>query len=377
MEEGTTPTPTEKPTRTKPPVFSFYAHLAATEARRFRRELTPENVASFAKTLLWVVPLTLLIWVYAATETEESIKDVSVPIDVKSADPGRIVSIPSSEKVLLCDLKGPRKSLESALLRLRQPQNAVQFSLDGSVPLGDDSSVPTLQTIENDSVFRDSGIVVEKCTPETLHVSVDRLGEVDAQVIAPANLLSLQSATFVPPTVKLRGPEKELAALGKNPVVMADIARLPVLNIPGQSPPQTVTLLPLDRTVDPNGNISVATGTVQATLQVKDADQTLDLTNLVIEPLMSQDLFSQYDLHFKDDQKLLPHLSVVGPPEQINRLKSKEIKPVAVLRIDSDDSLKTGGPQTVPLEIFGLPEGVRLATGASPQVTFTATPKAQ
>src|SRR4051812_27900483 len=43
---------------------------------------TTERIGAFFKTLLWVAPLTILIWIYAERQQQYKQNDVSIPIEV-------------------------------------------------------------------------------------------------------------------------------------------------------------------------------------------------------------------------------------------------------------------------------------------------------
>jgi len=54
---------------------------------QIRKQLTRENIVTFAKQLVWVVPLTLLIWIYAEREQLASEPGRIVPIGRKNQRP--------------------------------------------------------------------------------------------------------------------------------------------------------------------------------------------------------------------------------------------------------------------------------------------------
>ena len=90
------------------------------EWTRFTSGFTRENIISNLKTLAWVVPLTLLIWIWAEREQVQPAKDVSVPFELVSSDPNRIVSLkPPQDKNLVLELQGPQGRLQELLSRLR------------------------------------------------------------------------------------------------------------------------------------------------------------------------------------------------------------------------------------------------------------------
>ena len=59
---------------------------------RFINGFTRDNVIGHMKTLAWVIPLTLLIWIWAEREQVQPAKDVSVPFELVSPDANRVVN---------------------------------------------------------------------------------------------------------------------------------------------------------------------------------------------------------------------------------------------------------------------------------------------
>src|SRR5438874_2507390 len=97
---------------------------AAAEWHRFASRFTREAVISNLKTLAWVVPLTLLIWIYAEREQVASMKDVAVPFDLVSVDPNAVVSVRSpADKNLILELQGPQARLQDVLAKLQRGSN--------------------------------------------------------------------------------------------------------------------------------------------------------------------------------------------------------------------------------------------------------------
>src|SRR3954466_15792721 len=84
----------------------------AGEFRRFTASLTRENIVSNLKTLAWVVPLTLLIWIWAEREQVQPAKDVTVPFELVSVDNNRIITNTSRDNNLVLELSGPQARLQ-------------------------------------------------------------------------------------------------------------------------------------------------------------------------------------------------------------------------------------------------------------------------
>src|SRR5438105_12039747 len=77
------------------------------------RHATRDKISDLFKKLAWVVPLTVLIWVYADQEQTDTERDVAILLAINSADPTRIVSVltPAGD-VPTVELRGPRSRLQ-------------------------------------------------------------------------------------------------------------------------------------------------------------------------------------------------------------------------------------------------------------------------
>lgn len=82
-------------------------------------------------------------------------------------------------------------------------------------------------------------------------------------------------------------------------------------------------------------------------------------------------LADQYSVSFVNNGGFVPKLEVIGPPEQIDRLRGPhaDYHPRAVLEIDRDN---VDNINPVPLRIENLPDDVRV-NGPNPTISFTAT----
>src|SRR5438094_5206075 len=96
-------------------VLEYWRDSTVSELRRWRENVTREQVISNLKTLAWVIPLTLLIWIYAEREQVGTMKDVSVPFEL-ATDPNRSVSLaetrPPQDKNLILEIQGPQARLQ-------------------------------------------------------------------------------------------------------------------------------------------------------------------------------------------------------------------------------------------------------------------------
>ncbi|HEX4054431.1 MAG TPA: hypothetical protein VHX86_09210 [Tepidisphaeraceae bacterium] len=351
-----------KPARPRPSALNYYASALASEWRRFRTGLTRENVMGFLKKMAWTIALTVLIWVYAESEEVVPALDQPIAIEVKSRDPSKIVTADPNEKVITCDLRGPQSNLDQFIETL-QPNSPITVDLDTSGLPDGNNKILTLENLKENSRFKEAGITIEKCTPPTLTIFVDSRETKKVLVASPPNIAGLKSATFNPATVNVTGASHLVKHLSQ---VTADISTLPILNQPGPHPPEKV---PLVR--DPSGNLTYSPAEVEATLTVAEKDVTYTCTNVPVWIEIQPTIAETYSVSFVNNGGFVPKLEVIGPPEQIDRLRSPriDVHPRAVLEIGPDNVNDTN---PVPLTIENLPDGVRVK-GANPEISFTAT----
>jgi len=358
--------PRPVPAPLKPSALALLARRVTAEVRSIRQGFTRQNVISFAKTMAWVVPLTLLIWIYAETAQVEPQSNVQIPIQLVSNDANKAIKLvkpPAPDEFIVCDLEGPSANLHHFMDQL-SPTDPLKIDIDTSkLPPGENYVSTTPKLMDNDRVKAD-GITVLKCEPEVLTFYVDQIDHRQATVVAPPGINTLKSASFVPPTITVTGPEHDLDAMQINGqmTVQADIANLPELSAPGPHPVSGVRLATLD-------DMKYSPDKVNATLVVTSPDATGVLHSVPVWLDASPAVLDKYTVTFEGFYS--GEVKVVGPPEQIAQVEQSNPAHLD-LQITIDD---VSNPHAVPLVLRGLPEGVRLAPGQTLVESFTATPK--
>src|SRR5882762_4342139 len=80
-----------------------------------RNHFSRDQVMSGLRSLLWVGPLTVLIWIYAEREQLATAPNVKVPVELVSSDPNFIVSLANPEqRWVTVSLSGPHAQLDTA-----------------------------------------------------------------------------------------------------------------------------------------------------------------------------------------------------------------------------------------------------------------------
>src|SRR5688572_9701500 len=225
------------------------------EWNRFHNSLTRDNLIAKAKTLAWVAPLTLLIWIWAEREQVAVYEDETVPFQLANSDDGRYVSLRQDENLIL-KLTGPRARVNNVLNQLRggRDPRGLQLEVPTKLELNREITLETLPLVRSQRVFIDNGITVLSSQPPRLGVQVDEKVERDATIALPPGRKNVD-ATFDPSSVKLRGPLSALQLaeqkLGGQLVVHGDVGgdllKQPgVYKLPSAGRPDVVLRKPIE-----------------------------------------------------------------------------------------------------------------------------------
>jgi len=359
------PDPALKPTA--PVIRSHRLDYAPplTPIQRLSRYLPPrDTVVGFLKTLIWVAPLTLLIWVYAEREQNVTQSGIIVPIEVRTSDPNRIVTLrgPADKNVVL-ELYGPRAKVDRIRDLLKpNPKNGAPLviDIDPQVALGENKPT-TISQINNDAVFKNNGITVKSAQPPYLVVDIDTYEERDAVVkVSPevAKLLS-EPAHLNPEIVKIRAPKSLFDNRPKDEplVVYADFANREDLKTKPKASFESVPVY--WGTQRENVHIFPATVAADLLLQTKNLDYTIG--SVTIYKKSPAEFDKDYIVNFSPT---ISNVHVTGPSDQIALIKKDPKICDAILFVDNFN--KDQGQGTLKFE---LPPGVTV----SAPVTFPYT----
>src|SRR4051812_30244783 len=104
-------------------VLEYGAMTPSSAARWLRRTATLENLFATLRTLAWVAPLTILIWIYAERE-QVATREVTIPISVHSSDPSRVATLLMSGQGVTAHLVGPRGQVDQVYDIITRPGDA-------------------------------------------------------------------------------------------------------------------------------------------------------------------------------------------------------------------------------------------------------------
>jgi hypothetical protein len=316
--------------------------------RWLSRTASIENIFAFFKTAAWVVPLTILIWVYAEREQVAKKTDVTIPIAVKSVDPTRVVQLRISGHAIMTELVGPRAQVERVYDIVTRPADepAVQIELGRNYTPGRSYTLDTARLVGDNPIFRARGVLLSDCKPNNIEIFVDELVEREVEVKLPPKSPPV-AATFEPRTVKVRGPKSALGGEGEPLEVYADVAGRPELRSQGQ---HELGAVPLICSIQ-NPAIRIEPASVRVAIDVAQTDERFTIDAMPIWPLTPPGLREDYKVEFTPT---ITKISVSGPQDKIDLLRNKSFLPKAILEVRDEDKGKT---QQRALR-FDLPDGV-------------------
>jgi hypothetical protein len=335
---------------------------------RVRRYLpTRDQFTGFLKNMVWVAPITLLIWVYAEREQSVTVPSIVASIDVKPSDQKQVATLRGpADKNIILELSGPRARLERVREELLPKSNgpALLIEIDPLVKPGS-QHISTVNQINNNRIFKENGITVKNAQPPYLVVDIDEFAE-EVVPVRPspemADLLAEQTH-FDPATVTIRAPKTALekAAKDKQLFVYADLSKHD--EIKTRTGPYTIDNVPVywpapaapGQTAGARKeNVFLTAPAVKAILEIKQRDVEYTIPRITVSKATPPKFEDQATVEFEAQ---ILNVTVTGPAEQIDLIRNKKFIPEALFKITGLE--KTGSELEAPLKI-DLPPGVQL-----------------
>ncbi|HMO26851.1 MAG TPA: hypothetical protein PKB10_11330 [Tepidisphaeraceae bacterium] len=325
---------------------------------------TAHRVRDLLKTLLWVGPMTLLIWVYA--EREQLSRDtITVVVNLRSAEPDRVIT-PSRQTVAL-DLRGPRAQLDAIRRNVASGNSDAEINLTIQRTPGIHHELSYASLLSENNVFRGAGIDILKTDPAFGRIFVDEVIEAEVPVTEPQLDARFDGPiVFEPRTVRARGPRSQLEHRlnSGQPLAVAEMAQLPQLQQPGSHNNIVVSLR------SPGESITLVPATVAVDFRiVEQRTRTYRIPSVIIEVRKPAALEGRVNVEV--NPPVLTNVDVLGPVAVIDEMErnARSAAPVAVLRITAEDVTARRGTKPVR---FDLPTGV-MVVGEARTAEFTIT----
>ena len=303
--------------------------------RAIRRRLSMESTRESLKTLVWVAPLTVLIWFYAERKAATAPVKVQFSVEVTSPVPGQIVK--TDAKVagsFSAKLNGPLGSVTDAQRELLKRPLRIQLKADE--PLNVERTL-VADVIERSEFFNAyAGVTVSDVTPAELVYRIDRISERQVPIRIRDELQAQLSdvPAFDPPTVKVIGPEETLkqADAANELVAYADFAGRTELRTPGAHDLFNVPL----RLASTRSDLSLATTYTLAKVQVKQPDQTRVIGSVPIWIAASPPVLDRFTIELKE--ATIDRVTCIGPDDAIASLDKRVLTARLTVTIDKSRS---------------------------------------
>jgi hypothetical protein len=203
-------------------------------------------------------------------------------------------------------------------------------------------------------------------SPTRLNVFVDQIVERELEVTTPEGLTwLLGEPTYDPPRIVVRGPASVFEQ-AQNLTAVADLS--------GQNLKPGEYTLPAVRIRPPaDKGLELRPGTVRATFAVRETDERFTIPSMPLWIVPAPGLADAF--RFETNPPFVANVTVVGPHDKIELLKTDVFKATAEIRITRDD-FQPNTPRQIQITRFNLPEGVRVsADDEKRMVELRASPR--
>jgi len=298
------------------------------------------------KSLAWVAPLTILIWIYAERQQIDRAEGYQIPVELTTSSPDRLATLldPPDHNVI-ATLTAQRARLNQAKAAL-----AVESPLQLPVALAPNDEpyqLSTVELLEQHDLFKRYVVAPSDCRPAMLRIRVEPIIEREISLWAPAGLTNLEAPpVFDPPAIRLRGPASALSRIER-----ADVEAAPFnITTPGVREFDARVIPPLT-----GKHVSVTPASVHVTVRIKQADVERKIDSMAVFKLTPSALEREYEVIY---DPILPNVKVIGPPDKIELLQTNAFIPKAVFEVSVEDPKNRPITRRVRYE---LPPGVRVA----------------
>jgi hypothetical protein len=343
----------------------------ATDAPRFSRQWWIDSV----KISVWVVIVTVLVWVYADMEFTQT---ADVALTVRLNTDGSKEAVLTSEnpiREVTFQLRGSRSDLDKFVKKFRGQIVDLDLSSRPGFRPGLDQEIDSVDVLENVSEVTELGLRVVSGRPA-------KIRDINVEKLEPRNL---------PVEFIYKGVELDVVPIAEVEV-KAPESRWGV--IPGKSSIRTIekdlTDLPIGEPQDVSFQLIAAIGaepvelaksemtvSVKVVRRTAAATETIPITVRIVSPAEwseeGQGVWTQYTLVRKDRIEWRTKITVTGPRKDIDILKTDKTKTIdAYIILTDSDTEPIDSWSSRPVTLRFPPDlQIQLASGQTePTVQF-------
>lgn len=325
------------------------------------------------RTVLLVSVVTLLVWLMAESRTVSTqIAEVSPRIEAGTATemavrPATGFPLPESVQVTL---SGSAAGLDQARRSL-QGRVVLRVGLEIPATVGI-HEIDLREVLRTSEILTDAGVGIVEVNPDRVRVEVDEiaLAALPVRAIEPEGVLFENGGTprTDPQALRVRGPASVLARLeGREGVVRLESETVETLR-PGVLERVARLRVELPEDADRWGTV-FSPEYVDVELTLRSRTQSYTLGPMPVQLQLAPGEIGRWRVTLEPGQQDLVGIEVTGPSNQIDRLRSGEVVPTAVVALTFEELER--GIESKPAQISGLPPGVSLVPGADVAVRLS------
>ncbi|TVQ64305.1 MAG: hypothetical protein EA379_01890 [Phycisphaerales bacterium] len=290
-----------------------------------------------ARTWLIVVIVTALVWLYAEAESLTR-SEQEMRIAFASPTPDLVARVVGDE------WRGSvRVRIEGSSAALGQAPRALRFELGepGVSAAEGEHEIDLRSALRASREIQRAGINVLDVEPATVRLRVETVLALEGVEVRP-ELIGVEltgGLTIDPPRVAVRAPRAFVDALRASPTgahVMARIPRAALTNIvEGQENRVRARLLFPEGLQDPSAEITP--GEVELIFTVRSRTDSLSAPSAPVQVLLPPREAGRWRIDINPEDAFIRDVQVTGPGDVIERIRSRELRIIAVLWLSSDE----------------------------------------
>lgn len=314
----------------------------------------------FARRVLLVVPLTLVVWYLADQASQTRADSIDVQIMIRSPDPDLQYDFvtPATGK-LKVDFRGATRAINALKSETAEGALPLEWLVEQFSPSEQMKSIPAAGVLSAMDEIRSRGLIVERVDPVSLNILVDSLKLERVPVTIDAGDVSIADLKIVPDTVEvtMRKRDWDKLAAAQRKIVIPLEARLRERQA---EVPLELGNVVLPRTIGLHPAIAVDPTQVRISLRIVGRQDTRTVNGVMVSYMIPPTLEERYRVERRDPSEWRVAIVVKGDKDIIENLKATDVE--AFINFTSDLAAPDQAWQIVEVS-FRLPAGVTIDPG--------------
>lgn len=309
------------------------------------------------RTIILVSLVTVLIWLWAEGESLDT-ETFNPSITFVQNDEGDMLIRPYERWAgsVRVRVQGSKRALTEAKSEL---SGEIRLKIgDRGVPKhpGLQQIVDLGEAIEGLPVVRRLGLSVQEVTPANTVVRIVKLvsRELPVRPIVPADIALLGQATVSPPRVTVKLTEAQDAQLPTDAVATAELTKQDLASVRDDTALTLTCRVRLPDGLDDESEVEITPPRVSVTFRLKRSVDSVTVATVPVWFALPSTEGDGWNIELID--KFLRDVTFTGPTEAIAKIRSREVVPLAEVRLSSDDL--ENGIEAKEAVIVDVPPGV-------------------